>query len=475
DAAMTTSRSECQINYRYERRFDYQKNVSDQDVHSGLARGRFDLIPKVLSMEAGALAARSRSDIRGAAPLQGVGNIDNVTQVYSAFAGPTLATRVGPLDVTAAYRLGYTAVDAGRTVSIPGGQPALDKYDDSINHFATASVGMDSGSLPFGWTVSGSYEREDAGQLDQRFESKYIRGDVVVPVTPTVALVGGVGYEDIESSQRDALLYAGGNVAVDAKGRFITDPTSPRRLAYDQDGMFFDAGVLWKPSRRTSLEARVGRRYGSLSYTGAFSWQMTSNSGFQVGIFDTVETFGQQLNDNLSRLPTSYSAPRNRLVNTNGGCVFGGQGSGGCLNDAFQSINTAAYRSRGVSAVWTAGRGPWKTGVGVGYVRRDYSAPIQAGVFSVNGLTDQSWYAQGNVDYALSDHETVSGDVVVSYYEPGITGAGDVLSTGATGSYNRTFGRNLSAGATLGLYSYRQDNFDSNLTVSAFAGMRYSF
>ena len=54
--------------------------------------------------------------------------------------------------------------------------------------------------------MSGGYEREDASQLDQRFEGKYARADVTVPIGPTFALLGGVGYEDIEIGQRDPVL-----------------------------------------------------------------------------------------------------------------------------------------------------------------------------------------------------------------------------------------------------------------------------
>ncbi|WP_204315025.1 hypothetical protein, partial [Klebsiella pneumoniae] len=82
----------------------------------------------------------------------------------------------------------------GQTGVAPG-QPRLDYYDDSKVHVATASVGVKSGTvLPVGITASGSYTREDAGQLDQRFEGKYGRGDLVLPVAHGFALAAGVGY-----------------------------------------------------------------------------------------------------------------------------------------------------------------------------------------------------------------------------------------------------------------------------------------
>ena len=78
---------------------------------------------------------------------------------------------------------------------------------------------MAPGRLPFGFTVAGGYVREQAGgRFRQRFEGAYVRGDVVVPVTPTLALTAGVGYEDIQASQRDFVRDAGGDPVVGPNG-----------------------------------------------------------------------------------------------------------------------------------------------------------------------------------------------------------------------------------------------------------------
>ena len=42
------------------------------------------------------------------------------------------------------------------------------------------------------------------------------------------------------------------------------------------DGLIWDAGVMWRPSRRTSLESYVGRRYGTMSYHGTFAYAPSS-------------------------------------------------------------------------------------------------------------------------------------------------------------------------------------------------------
>ncbi len=476
DASIANKRSEAQVSYRYERRIGYGGKVNDNDVHTGLARARYEVVNNVLSIEGGAIATRARSDIRGSAPGLLVGNVDNVTQVYSGYVGPTLTTNVGDLTVGAGYRIGYTRAEAGNFTT-PAGQPAIDRFDDSVTQLATASVGMKSGVLPFGWTVSGAFEREDAGQLDQRFESKNIRGDVVLPVSPTLAAVAGVGYEDIKASQRSALSDANGAPVVDRNGRFVTDPNSPRLLAYDQDGLFYDVGVIWRPSQRTNVEAHVGKRYGGLSYSGSATYAASSATSFQINVYDQVETFAQQLNDNLALLPTSFTAPNNGLNSQVGGCIFGsGSGrGGGCLNSAFQSVNSSVFRSRGITALASTNRGPLNFGVGLGYAQRRYRTPITGAGISLNGVTDQSYFGEGRVSYQIDDSSNVNAQVFASLYDSGIIGAPNVLSTGATGAYNRSFGDHLSTTAAVGLFSSRIDGQDGDLTGTALLGMRYSF
>jgi hypothetical protein len=301
--------------------------------------------------------------------------------------------------------------------------------------------------------------------------------DVIVPLTPTVAAVGGVGYESIKATQRDVLLDVAGNPVVDSNNRFVTDPASPRRLAYDQSGIYWDVGVVWRPNQRTSLEARVGRRYGSWSYTGSFASQLSESTAVQVGVYDEVQTFGQQLSGSLSRLPTAFAVSRNPFGNQSGGCVFGAAGgpAGSCLNSTLQSISTSVYRTRGVTGVLSSHRGPWSYGIGGGYSNRKFLTPTTGTLTLANGTQDQNYFIDGYVDRKLTAQSGVNFNAYANWYDSGLSGAPNVLGTGATGSYYRTFGERLSGVASLGLYSSRQEGFDSSLIGSALLGMRYSF
>ena len=187
--AFETRRVTAQMSYRYERHIEYDGNVPDRDIHSGIAMVNAQVVPGALSLDAGALATRTAGEGRAL----GVSPRDQAVNVYAGYAGPTLSTHAGPVAVNAAYRLGYVKIDDDRIAGTLD-----DEFDSSTAHSATASVGMAPGRLPFGWTVGAGYAREDSGgRFDQRFEGRYARADVVVPVSATLAVTAGVGYEDI--------------------------------------------------------------------------------------------------------------------------------------------------------------------------------------------------------------------------------------------------------------------------------------
>ncbi|MBW8297539.1 hypothetical protein [Sphingopyxis sp.] len=473
DAAIVTTRAELAATLRYEHRFGWGGGLGDSDTISGLARGRIE-IARGLNLEGGALATRTRADGQGADSGLFIGNASNVANLYSVYAGPTLARRIGGLDVGAGYRFGYTKVDVDTpAILAPGSQPQ-DIFDSSTNHVAWASVGARPGDLPFGWQVSGGYEREDASQLDQRFEGKYVRADVTMPIGPSVALLGGVGYEDIEIGQRNPVVDAGGVPVRDANGRFITDKSTPRQLSFDTDGLIWDAGVMWQPSRRTSATARVGRRYGDTIYTGSFAYRADHATTVQVGVYDGLSSLGRGLSGGLAALPTQFDPTRNPIGGTINPCVFGQQG-GGCLNNQLGNATSAQYRSRGVQATIASRYAGWSYGVGIGYDQRKLLAPLLSPIANLNGIKDESYYLFLSAGRQLDVDSDISLTGYLNYFDNGAPGASDVQSAGLSAAYSRRFWRGLTGTAAASLNAFDQDGFNSQLIGSALVGLRYNF
>lgn len=473
DAAIVTNRAELAGSVRYEHRIGWNDDLGDSDVVSGLLRGRIEAA-RGLNLEAGALATRARADGQGAASGLFIGDASNTADIYSLYAGPTFARRIGGLDVGAGYRFGYTKVEVDEPAILSPGTQPQDIFDSSTNHVAWASVGARPGDLPFGWQVSGGYEREDASQLDQRYEGKFARADVTVPIGPTVALLGGVGYEDIEIGQRNPVVDANGVPVRDSNGRFITDKSTPRQLSFDTDGLIWDAGVMWQPSRRTSLTAKVGRRYGDTIYTGSFSYRADHATSIQVGVYDGLSSFGRGLSGGLAALPTQFDPIRNPISGDINPCVFGQQG-GGCLSNQLGNATSAQYRSRGVQATLSSRVGGWSYGVGVGYDRRKLLAPLLSPIGNLNGIKDENYYLFVSAGRQLDADSDIGLSGYVNYFDNGAPGASDVQSAGLTASYARRFWRGLTGTAAASINAFDQEGFNSQLIGSALVGLRYNF
>lgn len=465
DGQIETRRVTAQMSLRYEHNFDWNDNGVDSDVVSGLAVASVQIVPGALSVEAGALATRTAGNGR----VFGVTDANGAVDIYSGYVGPTLSTHAGPLSLNASYRLGYVKVDDH---SLGG---LLDEdFDDSTSHSAAASVGMAPGRLPFGFTVAGGYVREQAGgRFRQRFEGAYVRGDVVVPVTPTLALTAGVGYEDIQASQRDFVRDADGDPVVGPNGP-TPDPNAPRLLTYDVDGMIYDGGVIWRPTPRTELQARAGRRYGGTTYVGSLDHRFNEHQGIHVEVFDSVQTFGRLLVEDVSGLPTNFNPGRDPVTGGLGGCVFGRQGNGGgCFDRSLASITGNSFRMRGASLVFSGERGLWSYGLGAGYAHRRYNSPRVPGVAAFAG-EDEVYSIYGDLSRQLSRTSTIDLALFASWYDSD-EAADNVSTMGGTLSYSRSFLLDrLQLMVALGLY-HSDDGTEESTEAQASGGLRYTF
>lgn len=474
DASIQTRSVAIRADLRYEHQFGWGKTANDQDIISGLVTGRADLVPNILSLEGGGLATRVRTDgfVGANSSLAAASSTSNV---FSAYLGPNLTMPIGDLTLTGAYRLGYNRLDIDNDFPTDFNLPA-GPFEESWIHNATASVGMQPGVLPFGWSVGGGYTLETSSQLDQRYEDRFVRGDVTVPVSPTVALVGGVGYQKIGISNRDAVRGPDGAPLRDDNGRFITDHASPRRLSYDQSGLIWDAGVLWRPGRHLSAEARVGRHYGSMSYTGSLAWQPSRNSSIQVTLFDSIDSFGRALNGGLANLGTSFIVDRNPFTGDLGGCAFANGSSGGaCFNDTLAGISSASFRHRGVVAQFERTAERWSVMAATGFSRRKFVGAGTAVLASVDGLADDYYFGVLGVSRKLDADSSLDANAYANYFDSGISDVEDVTNLGANIAYRRTLLRRLAASAAAGVDSIDRKGHEAFVSLLAQIGLRYQF
>ena len=95
DAAVTGRNNGGSLSLRYERNIGYGDEALDSDTVSGVARGYATVVPRALTIEGGALAARTRVNGNGGATLNPLVGDDRESRIYSAYAGPNLHTRAG--------------------------------------------------------------------------------------------------------------------------------------------------------------------------------------------------------------------------------------------------------------------------------------------------------------------------------------------------------------------------------------------
>jgi hypothetical protein len=246
-------------------------------------------------------------------------------------------------------------------------------------------------------------------------------------------------------------------------------------LAYETDGLIYDAGVIWRPNRRTTLQVRAGKRYGSTAVTGSLDYQISRTSGLRVGVYNGIDSFGRSLTHSLAGLPTDFNISRNPLTGDFNRCVFGpNPGTGGCLDDTLQSISTSNFRSRGVNILYSAARGPWSMGIGAGYAQRKYLAPTGI-FFTVDDVTDEAWMFQASLGRRLTETSGIDLSAYADWYESGIPGGGEVQSAGATAAYYRSFSERLRGQAAIGIQGFDQAGFDTEISGQMLLGMRYQF
>lgn len=474
DATINGRNNGGSVSLRYERNFAHQSDGADSDTITGLARGYASIIPRVLTVEAGALASSTRVDAQGRSVFNPIVDDNLSTQTYSVYAGPNLQTRAGDVDISANYRIGYTRVDGPDFVTA-GGTPA-DLFDDSITHSATVRAGTRPyRPFPVGVGVGAGFYQEDVSNLDQRVRDAYVRGDVTVPITPTLAFVAGVGVEDVEVSSRDALRDADGNPVIDANGRFVTDPAAPRVIAYDASGLIWDVGVVWSPSSRTQLEAHFGHRYDSETFYGSFSWQPNRRSNLQIAVYDGIQGFGGRLNNAIAALPTDFSVIRDPITGELTGCVNTVDGNG-CIDGLFGSLRSSVFRGRGVVASYSRQIGRMTAGIGAGYDRRRFIGAPGTVLELADGVVDESYYVTAGVSGPVGSRASFAINTFASWFDSGALGTDSVRAIGASGSYTEEIYRNLSARAAVAISMLDSDLAPDNFTTaSALLGLRYDF
>jgi len=479
DAVVAGRNNALAASVRYEYHQGWSKRAGHGDSISGVVSGYTRVAPG-LTLNAAALAVRTNDSsggrFGGGGSLGGstlAGNGSNST-VYAVQGGPSYVNRFGNLDVSANYRAGFTKVDTDRGNRDLAASFAPDVFDDSVTQVADVQAGFAPGTvLPVGVGVGGSFYQENINLLDQRVRDLQARAIVTVPVGRTLQVSGALGYEDVEVSSRDVARGPNGAPLI-RNGRYVTDKSGPRLIAYETDGLIWDVGVSWRPSRRTALTAHVGRRYGAMNYSGSFSWAPTTRQTLSVGVYNTISGFGGNLGRVLNDLPDDFVAVRNPISGEIGGCVSSLQGNN-CLTGAFTSLRSSTFRARGIAATYNVQFGAIAAGLGIGYDNRKYIAAPGTILAIADGEVDENYWVNANLNWQIDNRSGLYTNAYASLSQSDAF-VGDISNVGLTTAYYRNLTNRLRAQAALGIDgTLGSEDFDDFWTASALVGMRYNF
>jgi hypothetical protein len=231
---------------------------------------------------------------------------------------------------------------------------------------------------------------------------------------------------------------------------------------------------MWRPSPRTSLEAHVGRRYGTTSYYGTFSWTPSHRQSVNVAVYDNVSGFGGQVNRALANLPTQFQAVRNPLTGDVTGCVASLE-AGSCLGGVLGSVRSSTFRARGVAATYGLDLGRITMGIGAGYDRRKFLAAPGTVLAVANGVVDENYWLAAYLNGEIDRRSSFSTNVYANWFQSGFASAGDASAIGATAAYNRWLTSHLSGTLAVGIDGISRQTEDDLWTASALAGVRYTF
>jgi len=295
-----------------------------------------------------------------------------------------------------------------------------------------------------------------------------------LPVNSELALIGDVGWQDVKVSSRDAVRGPGGVPVIGDDGRYVTDKSKPRQIAYDVSGLTWDVGVMWRPSRRTSMSAFVGRRYDSMTYYGSLSYTPNERNSVKVDVFDAVSGFGSTVGNAVRGLPTDFSADRNPFSGDISGCAAGAQG-GGCVTGALGSIASSSFRNRGVSASYSHMAGRLRMGLGAGYVRRKFIGARGTVLAGANGRTDETFYVNGSLSGPIDRFTGFTIGVYDSWYRSGVSPLAEVNAAGINAGVSRQFTHRLVGSAAVGLDSLNRKVLPDEVVATGQVGLRYNF
>lgn len=312
----TGRRVSLNLDYDPQALFFARESDNDQQRQRLRGGGQVELWEKVLFLDAQASINQQVVSSTG-----GVGGTDlsasqNLTTVQTYNIGPTFKHHFGPYaDSETRYQFSAVTVDSENVA------------DTTSN---TASFVLRNGRYftDLGWTLTLNESRTERSGgtattvntfTNTASDRRLAKADTRYAINSMFSLLAGVGYEKIKDVS----------------------------LLQQPDGLLWDAGVLFRPSRTSSFKVTHGRRFGDPNTAVDVSYQIGPKTTLTASYDQTIQTSQGLLSDSLSRITVDEFG---RLIDRQTGLPFN-------PNDPTFGLNAGAFRSDRFATTLNAVRG----------------------------------------------------------------------------------------------------------------------
>jgi hypothetical protein len=396
-----SGRTQATLDYRLEYRQPlFAQSNGDKLRHNLAARGETEIISDFFWLTGGATVTQLFRDRQGSLTLNPDTLSENLDNVASGYVEPIVRTRVNDfINFGAGLRYSITEVK-----DRPDNKLLLNDLSQDFNpeNFAfqpvsdsdgqNAYVQLDAGDYfqNFKWSVRANYEREKRKYLNELYSSKSVIGDLEIPLSRAISVLGSAGWEESKDIQDVIVTNCDGRPRLidpatrqpttdgvtgildidrsfEARNGLIPPFTncgpgqpviSRSGVVFNRNGFIWDAGLRLSPGRKLNLVVRGGSRFGDVNINGSGSYAFSEKTLLDFSYTTGIDSLGRLLTSSISGLSPQYrsigSSVRPTLLPQFGRDSLTGQIFTGTL-----AINSATYLSRVAQVRLKHERGPW--------------------------------------------------------------------------------------------------------------------
>ncbi len=298
-------RTSLNLNFIHRQLF-FKNTDQDQSTQNLEANGQIEIWDRVAFIDGTASLSRQLIDARNAVSDSAAGQVNNRTDVRTLDLSPFFLHHFGTwVETETRYRFSDVGISSDAAADTR-------TFSESFR----ASSGRRFQRLR--WSLAVNRFKETRDNASPSIKSLTVDNDYTYAWDRKISILAGVGYEDIDDGT----------------------------LNEQPQGVTWNAGLAFNPSRRTSLRATFGRRFDSSNFAFDGTHELSQRTSVRANFTETLQTSQRRIDQDLSFIGTDVDG---NLIDLRTGLPFTTR------NDAF-GLQTETFRQRRFSAALTGSR-----------------------------------------------------------------------------------------------------------------------